>query len=78
MKRLLLALALVWLCGSCVTAGAVREARAWSAETAVDGEVTNPKISFLWATGLVIDLDGVEGSGRVTKKLAGPATRPAG
>ena len=78
MKRLLLVLSVLALCASCVTAGAVREARVWAIETAVDGEVTNPKISFLWATGLVIDLDGVEGSGRVTKKLAGPATRPAG
>lgn len=78
-KFLIVALACVSLSAlGCITRGVIIEARQWAKDVSVEGEALNPKVSVLWVTGMIFDLDGVRGSGQVDTQAAGPTTRPAG
>ncbi len=77
MKRLILALAVVVLCGVCCSCLSVYDAKVWASEVSMEADIDNPKLTLFYGCGTIVAVDGVEGSGRMTKRAEGPTTRPA-
>jgi len=55
----------------------VSDAKNWASEVSMQADVSNPKLTMFYGCGVIVSVDGVEGSGTMHKDATGPATRPA-